>query len=71
MRDGGYIVPEAIAQDLIDNASKSMDELMISLGFDPHAPRKPLTLRQRVRLWRSRVYWTIHDRLFPDCDGER
>lgn len=34
----------------------------------PAPEYQPLTWRQRFRVWRSDLRWSVHNWLFPDCD---
>jgi hypothetical protein len=36
----------------------------------PRPERKPLTRRQKVRLFFIDLKWSIHDFLFPGCSNE-
>ncbi len=61
------LVPGAAADAIIKNIDRQL--VGYSIGFDHNRPRVPLTLRQKVRIWRVTARWWLHDRMFPDCDA--
>jgi hypothetical protein len=65
--NGGFAVPDWVAQQLHDNAVKSLD-LLVSDLLASSPPLPPSTRSQRIRRrirWKmSDAKWGIHDRMF-------